>query len=79
MSSTKFSLFDSVVSMATDNDLDNQKSIDEESIDGAVEQLLYLLDNSVQLQIINAPLPRSNSQSDAYVAILYSGGIDSVI
>jgi hypothetical protein len=76
MSSTKFSLFDSVVSMtmATDNDLDNQKSID-----GAVEQLLYLLDDSVQLQNINAPLPRSNSQSDAYDAILYSGGIDSVI
>jgi asparagine synthetase B (glutamine-hydrolysing) len=72
-------LLDSVVPMATVNDLGIQKAIDEENIDGAATQLLYLLDKSVQRRVINAPLPKSNCQSDVSVAILFSGGIDSVI
>lgn len=48
-----------------------------QSIDDAAKQLLYLLDKSVQRRVMNAPMPKSKSQSDASVAILFSGGIDS--
>ncbi|KAL7506437.1 hypothetical protein ACHAXN_003743 [Cyclotella atomus] len=51
----------------------------EPSVDAAAEQLLFLLDKSVQRRVMNAPSPKSLCHSDASVAILFSGGIDSVV
>lgn len=49
------------------------------TIDGAAAQLLHLLDKSIQRRVKDAPSSKSKSQSDAFVAILFSGGIDSVV
>ena len=49
------------------------------TLDDAAVQLLQLLDQSIQRRVKDAPSPKSQCQSDASVAILFSGGIDSVI
>ena len=49
------------------------------SIDTAAEILQNLLDRAVQRRVLRAPLPKSQSTSDASVAVLFSGGIDSVV
>eukprot|EP00804_Cyclotella_cryptica_P002196 CCRYP_018257-RA/>CCRYP_018257-RA protein AED:0.00 eAED:0.00 QI:47/0/0.5/1/0/0.5/2/1384/733 len=51
----------------------------ETSIEHAAECLLLLLDKSVQRRVMNAPVPNSRSQVEPSVAVLFSGGIDSVI
>lgn len=51
----------------------------EPSVDAAAKQLLLLLDKSVQRRVTNAPSPKSQCHLDASVAILFSGGIDSVV
>ena len=55
------------------------KIADDLSFDAAAKQLLYLLDKSIQRRVINAPQSKSQCESDASVAVLFSGGIDSVI
>eukprot|EP00804_Cyclotella_cryptica_P002195 CCRYP_018257-RB/>CCRYP_018257-RB protein AED:0.13 eAED:0.13 QI:0/0.2/0.16/1/0/0/6/1140/520 len=64
----------SSVTSATIND-DSEKT----SIEHAAECLLLLLDKSVQRRVMNAPVPNSRSQVEPSVAVLFSGGIDSVI
>lgn len=48
-------------------------------IEVAAEILLTLLDRAVQRRVVQAPPPKSKSPSDAAVAVLFSGGIDSVV
>ena len=45
----------------------------------ASDNLLKLLDKAVQRRVMHAPHPKSQSTTDASVAILFSGGIDSVV
>jgi asparagine synthetase B (glutamine-hydrolysing) len=45
----------------------------------AAKHLLHLLDKSIQRRVMHAPPPKSQCTSDASVAVLFSGGIDSVI
>ncbi|KAL3762165.1 hypothetical protein ACHAW5_003195 [Stephanodiscus triporus] len=48
-------------------------------IEVAAEILRNLLDRAVKRRVMRAPLPKSQSTSDASVAVLFSGGIDSVV
>jgi len=50
-----------------------------ESLDAAANNLLQLLDKSVQRRVMHAPPSKSQSATDASVAVLFSGGIDSVV
>ena len=50
-----------------------------ESLDAAANNLLQLLDKSVQRRVMHAPTSKSQSTTDASVAVLFSGGIDSVV
>ncbi|KAL9188936.1 hypothetical protein ACHAXT_011426 [Thalassiosira profunda] len=47
--------------------------------DDAARGLLSLLDRAVQRRVQHAPPPKSGSANDASVAVLFSGGIDSVV
>lgn len=47
--------------------------------DAAARGLLKVLSNAVKRRVAHAPLPKSQSTSDASVAVLFSGGIDSVV
>ena len=47
--------------------------------DTASDDLFKLLDKAVQRRVMHAPHPKSQSTTDASVAILFSGGIDSVV
>ena len=49
------------------------------SIDVAADILLTLLSRAVQRRVVQAPPPKSQSPLDASVAVLFSGGIDSVV
>jgi len=49
------------------------------NVDVAANGLLSLLDRAVKRRVAQAPLPKSQSTSDASVAVLFSGGIDSVV
>lgn len=51
----------------------------EQSADECADILLKLLDRAVQRRVMQAPRPKSQSTSDASVAVLFSGGIDSVV
>ncbi|KAL7543079.1 hypothetical protein ACHAXR_012404 [Thalassiosira sp. AJA248-18] len=51
----------------------------QKSPDDAAENLLKLLDRAVKRRVMQAPPPKSQSTSDASVAVLFSGGIDSVV
>ena len=56
-----------------------QRNMSDESISAAARVLHHLLDKSIQRRVVNAPTPKSQCESDASVALLFSGGIDSVI
>ena len=45
----------------------------------AADHLLKFLDRAVKRRVMHAPTPKSQSTTDASVAVLFSGGIDSVI
>lgn len=47
--------------------------------DDAAKCLLKLLDRAVKRRVMQAPPPKSQSVNDASVAVLFSGGIDSVV
>lgn len=48
-------------------------------VDAAAEVFHKLLDRAVHRRVSQAPLPKSQSTTDASVAVLFSGGIDSVV
>lgn len=50
---------------------------DSNDLDTAANTLLELLEKAVQRRVMHAPTPKT--QSDSSVAILFSGGIDSVV
>lgn len=49
------------------------------TMDNAAKGLLQLLDKAIQRRVMHSPLPKSQSSFDASVAVLFSGGIDSVV
>ena len=55
------------------------RALQTNDIEVAAEILRNLLDTAVQRRVLRAPLPKSQSTSDASVAVLFSGGIDSVV
>ena len=55
------------------------ESIEQSNHEHAANGLLRLLDRAVQRRVMHAPTPNSNSTNDASVAVLFSGGIDSVV
>jgi asparagine synthetase B (glutamine-hydrolysing) len=57
----------------------NILSVQTDSAEAAAEVLLNLLDRAVQRRVLHAPLPKLQSTDDASVAVLFSGGIDSVV
>jgi len=54
-------------------------SLEENSMEEAADILLKLLDRAVQRRVMQAPMPKSQSPADTTVAVLFSGGIDSVV
>lgn len=57
----------------------NVRALQTNSVEAAAEVLLNLLDRAVQRRVLHAPLPKLESTNDASVAVLFSGGIDSVV
>jgi len=55
----------------------NFRALQTDSVEAAAEVLLNLLDRAVQRRVLHAPLPKL--QSTVSVAVLFSGGIDSVV
>jgi len=78
-------LASSVISAKINDDLGNKDILisdsiaTETSIEYAAKCLLLLLDKSIQRRVMHAPTPKSRSQLESSVAVLFSGGIDSVI
>jgi asparagine synthetase B (glutamine-hydrolysing) len=64
-----------VVSLAIPHD----RALQTNDIEVAAEILRNLLDTAVQRRVLWVPPPKSQSTSDASVAVLFSGGIDSVV
>ena len=57
----------------------NVRALQTDSIEAAAEVLLNLLDRAVQRRVLHAPLPKLQSTDKVSVAVLFSGGIDSVV
>lgn len=61
------------------NDTTSKLSKESTPENDAAKGLLELLDRAVKRRVMKAPLPKSQSTDDASVAVLFSGGIDSVV
>lgn len=57
----------------------NVRALQTNSVEAAAEALLNLLDRAVHRRVLHAPLPKLQSSDDVSVAVLFSGGIDSVV
>ncbi|KAL7483226.1 hypothetical protein ACHAW6_008877 [Cyclotella cf. meneghiniana] len=78
-------LVSSVTSATINDDLGNKSIlisdsiVTKPSIEHAAKFLLLLLDKSIQRRVMHAPTPKSQNALESSVAVLFSGGIDSVI
>lgn len=55
------------------------RQFSDDRIDEAARGLLLCLDKAVERRVAHPPSPKSQSTNDASVAVLFSGGIDSVV
>ena len=55
------------------------RQISNDRFDDAARGLLLCLDKAVERRVVHPPPPNSQSTNDASVAVLFSGGIDSVV